>query len=156
MCIRDSYKDYVCTNFSAVVDKESLKNVAKLDNGTSIFFDYDSDTDEISIHGMPAGGDSKQCVYIGWQDKDNNKDQTVLYGRWKDPAPAGEWKDYYVILTIDGYGDDAKIVSYQKIESNDVKFSSEFFINNYDDNGEWVDETNCTRELNGCLLYTSH
>ena len=143
------YKDYVCTNFSAVVDKESLKNVAKLDNGTSIFFDYDSDTDEISIHGMPAGGDSKQCVYIGWQDKDNNNDQTVLYGMWKDPAPAGEWKDYYVILTIDGYGDDAKIVSYQKIESNDVKFSSEFFINNYDDNGEWVDETNCTRELNG-------
>ena len=67
----------------------------------------------------------------------------------EDPAPAGEWKDYYVILTIDGYGDDAKIVSYQKIESNDVKFSSEFFINNYDDNGEWVDETNCTRELNG-------
>lgn len=143
------YKDYVCANFSAVVDKESLKNVAKLDNGTSIFFDYDSDTDEISIHGMPAGGDSKQCVYIGWQDKDNNNDQTVLYGMWKDPAPAGEWKDYYVILTIDGYGDDAKIVSYQKIESNDVKFSSEFFINNYDDNGEWVDETNCTRELNG-------
>lgn len=143
------YKDYVCANFSAVVDKESLKNVAKLDNGTSIFFDYDSDTDEISIHGMPAGGDSKQCVYIGWQDKDNNNDQTVLYGMWKDPAPSGEWKDYYVILTIDGYGDDAKIVSYQKIESNDVKFSSEFFINNYDDNGEWVDETNCTRELNG-------
>ena len=143
------YEDYVCANFSAVVDKESLKNVAKLDNGTSIFFDYDSDTDEISIHGMPAGGDSKQCVYIGWQDKDNNNDQTVLYGMWKDLAPAGEWKDYYVILTIDGYGDDAKIVSYQKIESNDVKFSSEFFIKNYDDNGYEVGKTNCTRELNG-------
>ena len=146
------YEDYVCANFSAVVNKEDLKNAAEaaeLDNRKSKFFDYDSDTDEISIHGMPAGGDSKQCVYIGWQDKDNNNDQTVLYGMWKDPAPAGEWKDYYVILTIDGYGDDAKIVSYQKIESNDVKFSSEFFINNYDDNGEWVDETNCTRELNG-------
>lgn len=41
------YEDYVCANFSAVVDKESLKNVAKLDNGKSIFFDYKSDTDEI-------------------------------------------------------------------------------------------------------------
>ena len=140
------YKDYVCANFSAVVDKESLKNAAELDNGTSIFFDYKSDTDEISIHGMSAGGDSKRCVYIGWQDNNN---QIVLYGMWKDPEPAGEWKDYYVTLTISGYGNDAKIVSYQKIENNDVKFSSEFFINNYDDNGYKVGETNCTRELNG-------
>ena len=52
-------------------------------------------------------------------------------------------------LTISGFEDNAKIVSYQKIESKDVKFSSEFFINNYDDNNEWVDETNCTRELDG-------
>ena len=52
-------------------------------------------------------------------------------------------------LTISGFEDNAKIVSYQKIESKDVKFSSEFFINNYDDNNEWVDETNCTRELKG-------
>ena len=138
------YKDYVCANFSAVVDKESLKNAAELDNGTSIFFDYKSDTDEISIHGMSAGGDSKRCVYIGWQDNNN---QIVLYGMWKDPEPAGEWKDYYVTLTISGYGDDAKIVSYQKIENNDVKFSSEFFTINYDDNG--YDEINCKRELNG-------
>lgn len=146
------YEDYVCANFSAVVNKEDLKNAAEaaeLDNRKSKFFDYDKGTGKIRILDVLAGGDSKQCVYIGWQDKDNNNDQTVLYGMWKDPAPAGEWKDYYVILTIDGYGDDAKIVSYQKIESNDVKFSSEFFINNYDDNGEWVDETNCTRELNG-------
>lgn len=139
------YEDYVCANFSAVVDKESLKNVAKLDNGKSIFFDYKSDTDEISILDMPAGGDPKQCVYIGWQDK-NNK-QTVLYGIWQDPEAPGS--ECYVTLTISGFEDNAKIVSYQKIESKDVKFSSEFFINNYDDNNEWVDETNCTRKLGG-------
>ena len=144
------YEDYVCANFSAVVNKEDLKNAAEaaeLDNRKSKFFDYDKGTGKIRILDVLAGGDSKQCVYIGWQDK-NNK-QTVLYGIWQDPASAGEWKDYYVTLTISGYGDDAKIVSYQKIEDNDVKFSSEFFINNCDDNGEWVDETNCTRELNG-------
>ena len=143
------YEDYVCANFSADLDEGTLRATAQSGNGETKFFDYDKDTDKISIPDVLAGGDSKQCVYIGWQDKDNNNDQKVLHGMWQDPDPAGEWKDYYVTLTISGYGDYAKIVSYQKIEDNDVKFSSEFFINNYDDNGEWVDETDCTRELNG-------
>ena len=143
------YEDYVCANFSAdrIDDENTLRTKAQSGNEETKFFDYDKDTDKISIPDVLAGGDSKQCVYIGWQDK-NNK-QTVLYGIWQDPEPVGEWKDYYVTLTISGFEDKAKIVSYQKIKNEDVKFSSEFFINNYDDNNEWVDETNCTRELNG-------
>ena len=62
------YEEYVCENFSVVVDKKSLKDAAELDNGTSIFFDYNRDTDEISIHGMSAGGDSKRCVLVLCQD----------------------------------------------------------------------------------------
>lgn len=141
------YNNYVNENFfinrTDWPDKSTLRNAAISDNEKLKFFTYDSDTDRISVY-MPAIGGSKHCVYIGWKNNDNG--QPVLYGMWKDSEPAGGWKDYYVALTIGG--NDSKIVSYQKIKDTDIKFSSEFFIVNYDENDNY-DEINCKRELDG-------
>ena len=147
------YEDYVCENFSTDwtgwLGEEALRSAAKAalsDNEKLKFFTYDNDTDKISVV-MPEIGDSQHCEYIGYQEVDNSS-IAFLYGVWKDPEVTG-WKDYYVKLTIDGDGNDIKIISYEKIDDADIKFSSEFFTDNYDDDNEWVDETNYIRQLEG-------